>query len=72
MTNPAITLTLQLKDWKTSPDLFPVDVSAKAKGLIDAAVKACVKDWGELAPSLVPQLPPSMTISLAGRLTGHQ
>jgi preprotein translocase subunit SecA len=37
----------RIKDWKVSPDLFPVEASDDAKQLISSAVKAAVGAWGE-------------------------
>lgn len=45
--NPLTRRGGQLKDWKVSPDLFPVEASEDAKKLISAAVKAAASDWGE-------------------------
>ena len=40
------TVAVQLKDWKVSPDLFPVEASDSAQQLISTAVNAAVSAWG--------------------------
>jgi len=38
---------LARKDWKASPDLFPVEISEESQALIDSAVDFAVEKWGE-------------------------
>ena len=42
---------VQIRTWKVSPDLFPVDLSPAAQSAATAAVEAAVAAWGERAIS---------------------
>ena len=41
----------QMKTWKVSPDLFPVELSSATQSAATAAVEAAVAMWGERAIS---------------------
>jgi hypothetical protein len=43
---------VQLKDWKVSPDLFPVEASQDTIQLISTAIKAAVSAWGAHAAAM--------------------
>ena len=58
---PAV--VVQLKDWKVSPDLFPVEASADTQQLISTAVKAAVGAWGALAAAVQGQ-PAAFVVSM--------